>query len=245
VTHHPQPVAARTAFDPEALAELPPRSGSMADPALIVTQQGPERYQLIAGERRWQAAQMAGLTPCGHCQGGHAAAGAGAGAGREYPARDLNRWKRPPPFASRREFGLSQEQVAERVGKSRVAVTTPCACCACRPRSSKRWPTARSRRGTLGRCWAAHIAGAGDGRAARDQASAQRPPDEELVRRMIEPPQPKPTERHSLRRGRSRSSSAPGGTKVQLYRNEGAGRLVIHFYSKRSCRPFTRRCGGN
>ena len=58
----PNPMQPRTVVDPEALTELAAsiREHGLIQP-LIVTQQGPDRYQLIAGERRWQAARMAGL----------------------------------------------------------------------------------------------------------------------------------------------------------------------------------------
>ena len=58
----PNPMQPRTTFEPDTLAELAAsvKEHGVIQP-LIVTQQGPERYQLIAGERRWQAARMAGL----------------------------------------------------------------------------------------------------------------------------------------------------------------------------------------
>ena len=52
----------RTRMDEQALAELAAsiRSQGLMQP-LLVRPVGPERYELIAGERRWRAAQMAGL----------------------------------------------------------------------------------------------------------------------------------------------------------------------------------------
>ena len=52
----------RTHFDDEALQELAAsiQEHGIIQP-LIVSERGPERYELIAGERRWRAAQRAGL----------------------------------------------------------------------------------------------------------------------------------------------------------------------------------------
>ena len=52
----------RTKMDPEALAELAAsiRSRGLMQP-LVVRPIGDQSYELIAGERRWRAAQMAGL----------------------------------------------------------------------------------------------------------------------------------------------------------------------------------------
>ena len=52
----------RTRMDEQALAELSAsiRSQGLMQP-LLVRPIGGERYELIAGERRWRAAQMAGL----------------------------------------------------------------------------------------------------------------------------------------------------------------------------------------
>ena len=52
----------RTRMDPEALAELAAsiRSRGLMQP-LVVRPIGDQSYELIAGERRWRAAQMAGL----------------------------------------------------------------------------------------------------------------------------------------------------------------------------------------
>ncbi len=58
----PNPLQPRTVFEPEKLAELAQsiRANGIIQP-LIVRRSGPDRYELVAGERRWRAAKMAGL----------------------------------------------------------------------------------------------------------------------------------------------------------------------------------------
>jgi ParB family chromosome partitioning protein len=58
----PNPVQPRTVFEPEKLSELAQsiRANGIIQP--LVVQRDGERYQLVAGERRWRAARMAGLT---------------------------------------------------------------------------------------------------------------------------------------------------------------------------------------
>src|SRR5713101_8537764 len=57
----PNPFQPRSAVDPARLAELAAsiRESGMVQP-ILVRRQG-ERFQIIAGERRWRAAQQAGL----------------------------------------------------------------------------------------------------------------------------------------------------------------------------------------
>jgi len=59
----PNPWQPRSAFDPEALQELTDsiRALGIIQP-LTLRQTGPQRYQIISGERRFRAAQAAGLT---------------------------------------------------------------------------------------------------------------------------------------------------------------------------------------
>ncbi len=58
----PNPLQPRHVFEPEKLAELAQsiRANGIIQP-LIVRRRGPEHYELVAGERRWRAARMAGL----------------------------------------------------------------------------------------------------------------------------------------------------------------------------------------
>jgi ParB family chromosome partitioning protein len=60
---HPNPRQPRRSFDPEALAELARSIAStgIVQPIIVRPQMGGS-YELIAGERRWRAAQMAGYT---------------------------------------------------------------------------------------------------------------------------------------------------------------------------------------
>ncbi len=58
---HPGDFQARRKFDPDALAEL---AASIAESGIVqpvVVRNDGEHYELLAGERRWRAAQLAGL----------------------------------------------------------------------------------------------------------------------------------------------------------------------------------------
>lgn len=116
----------RAHFDPASLAELAAsiRSSGVIQP-LIVRPVGEGRYELIAGERRWRAAGLAGLAQVPVVVRVLSDAAALAVALIENIQReDLN------PVEEARalqrlieEFDLTHEQAAERVGRSRVAVT--------------------------------------------------------------------------------------------------------------------------
>ncbi|MDE2039091.1 MAG: ParB/RepB/Spo0J family partition protein [Elusimicrobia bacterium] len=59
--NHLQP---RRQFDPEKLAELSSsiREHGLAQPIVVSYDQGSDSYEIIAGERRWRASELAGLT---------------------------------------------------------------------------------------------------------------------------------------------------------------------------------------
>lgn len=59
----PNPEQPRKHFDPTALRELSEsvRNQGMIQPIVVVPLRGRDTYQILAGERRWRAAQMAGL----------------------------------------------------------------------------------------------------------------------------------------------------------------------------------------
>ncbi len=125
----PNPHQPRSRFDPETLRELADsiREHGVLQP-VVVTQAGsdlgPATYQLIAGERRLQAARMAGVT--------RMPVVVREAAGKELleialvenlQRQDLNPLEEAQAFRGLAdEFGLTQEQIATRVGRSRVAV---------------------------------------------------------------------------------------------------------------------------
>jgi ParB family chromosome partitioning protein len=82
------------------------------------------RYQLIAGERRWRASQLAGLTTVPVIVKETSPQQMLELALVENIQRaDLNPLEEAEAYAQlMQEFGLTQEAVAERVGKSRTAV---------------------------------------------------------------------------------------------------------------------------
>jgi len=234
----PNPLQPRTAFDPEALAELAAsiREHGLIQP-LIVTQQGSERYQLIAGERRWQAARMAGLATVPVIVKEATPQQALELALVENIQRaDLNPLEEASAFRQLvDEFGLSQEQVAERVGKSRVAVTNTL--------RLLRLPAEVKQALADGTVQEGHARALLGLPTSQAQVSAVQlvvkralsvRQTEELVRRLVEPPPPKPAEPPPPEaRSLEEQFRARLGTKVQLYRNrKGRGRLVIHFYSE-------------
>ena len=91
---------------------------------LVVTR-APDGYQLIAGERRWRAARLAGLSTVPVIVKDVAPSGVLELALVENLQRsDLNPLEEAMAYRQlTEEFGLTQEQVARRVGKSRVAVS--------------------------------------------------------------------------------------------------------------------------
>jgi ParB family chromosome partitioning protein len=120
----PNPHQPRQVMDPDELQEL---AHSIAEHGLIqplVVTKTEAGYQLIAGERRWRASQLAGLT--------HAPVVVKETTPQQMlelaiveniQRADLNPLEEAQAFAQlMEEFGLTQEAVAERVGKSRTAV---------------------------------------------------------------------------------------------------------------------------
>ncbi len=122
----PNPFQVRRNFDQQALEELAQsvKEHGLIQPLIVTHDEESGKYQLIAGERRWHAAKIAGL--------------------RTVPAivkevsprqmleialveniqrADLNPLEEAEAYHFLiEEFGLTQEEVAKRVGKSRTAV---------------------------------------------------------------------------------------------------------------------------
>lgn len=122
----PNPHQPRTVFAPEQLQELADsiRTHGVIQP--LILKQGPgEGYTLIAGERRWQAAKLAGLTHVPVVLREADDQGLMELALIENVQRaDLSPLESAEAYQQlQNEFGLSHEQIAQRVGKSRVAVT--------------------------------------------------------------------------------------------------------------------------
>ncbi len=122
----PNPRQPRQAIHPEKLEELAAsiREHGVIQP-LVVTSLGGGKYGLIAGERRWRAARMAELETV-------PVVVKEATSGEQLQlalVENLQRADLNPleaAFAYRSlidDFGLTQEEVADAVGKSRTAVT--------------------------------------------------------------------------------------------------------------------------
>ena len=235
----PNPLQPRTVVDPEALTELAAsiREHGLIQP-LIVTQQGPDRYQLIAGERRWQAARMAGLAQVPVIVKEATPQQALEIALVENIQRaDLNPLEEAVAFRQLvDEFDLTQEQVAERVGKSRVSVTNTL--------RLLRLPAAVKQALLDGTIREGHARTLLALPTKEAQVAALKTvitkglsvrQTEELVRRlMAEPEPPKPAEPVSPEvQALEEDFRETLGTKVSLFRGrKGRGRLVIHFFSE-------------
>jgi len=123
---HPSRYQPRQHFDQDRLAELADsirRQGLMQP--VVVRERPQGGYELVAGERRWRAAQLAGLAQIPAVLKRVTDEQASAMALIENIQReDLNPLEEAAALDRlRNEFGLTQQQVAEAVGKSRVAVT--------------------------------------------------------------------------------------------------------------------------
>jgi ParB family chromosome partitioning protein len=125
-TIRPNPYQPRMVFEEEALAELTAsiRQSGLIQP-LVVRADGDGHYELIAGERRFQASRRAGLEevpvvvrPASRREMLELAMVENLQREDLNPVEEAEAYQR---LAT--EFGLTQEEIATRVGKSRSAVT--------------------------------------------------------------------------------------------------------------------------
>ena len=117
----------RKIFDNDALEELAVsiKNQGVIQPLLVRLLPGmPQRYEIVAGERRWRAARLAGLTEVPVIVTEYTDREAMTVALVENLQReDLNPLEEAEAFQALREaYGLSQEALAEQLGKSRSAV---------------------------------------------------------------------------------------------------------------------------
>jgi ParB family chromosome partitioning protein len=122
----PNPKQPRTQFDDEHLAELEHsiREFGLLQP-IVVRETGPESYELVMGERRWRAAQRAGLEVLPAIV---------RSTGNDEMLRDallenihrvqLNPLEEAAAYEQLLdEFGVTQTELADRIGRSRPVVT--------------------------------------------------------------------------------------------------------------------------
>jgi len=120
----PSPYQARREISPEQLSELAEsiRSEGLLQP--IVVRKHADKFQLIAGERRWRAFQMLKIKtiPARVVEASNASSAA-LGLIENLQREGLNPIEEAYGYASLiRDFDLTQEATSERVGKGRASV---------------------------------------------------------------------------------------------------------------------------
>ena len=120
----PSPYQARREFPPEQLTELAEsiRSEGLLQP--VVVRKTGDKFQLIAGERRWRAFQHLKIKaiPARIVEASNASSAA-LGLIENLQREGLNPIEEAHGYASLiRDFDLTQESAAERVGKGRATV---------------------------------------------------------------------------------------------------------------------------
>ena len=242
----PNPRQPRQAIAPEALADLAAsiKEHGLIQP-IIVTAASPEDpapYFIIAGERRWRASRLAGLEEVSVVIKEASPQDMLELALVENIQRaDLNPLEEANAYQSLIvDFGLTQEQVADRVGKSRTAVTNIV--------RLLRLPDPVKNALIEGQIREGHaraLLGLNDDQAIIEacklvigQGLSVRQ-TEELVRRLNTPTTPKIVDVEDDDLSNTPESRALEnrlrdflGTKVNLFRTRKGGRIVIHFYSE-------------
>src|SRR5438045_1389926 len=120
----PSPLQPRKNFEPEALQEL---VDSIREPAIIqplIVRRVDARHEVVAGERRWRAAQELGLAEVPAIVRTASDLEVLALSLIENLQRtDLNAIEEAQGYARlAEEFGIKQDEIARKVGRSRAAV---------------------------------------------------------------------------------------------------------------------------
>jgi len=216
---------------------------------LIVTSTS-EGYQLIAGERRWRAARLAGLAAVPVLVKDVVPSQMLALALVENVQRaDLNALEEAMAYRQLTdEFGLTQAQVAQKVGKSRTAIANTL-----RLLKAARPVQEALLEGKISEGHARALLGLDNAEAQEAALKTVLKKElnvrdtEKLVRRLLgasqEKRQPtrKPSPETRALEARFRESL---GTKVNLKRKDKGGRLVIYFYSEEELEAIYQRIVG-
>jgi ParB family chromosome partitioning protein len=232
----PNPDQPRQRFDPSALDELAAsiKEHGIVQP-LVVAAVGDNRFRIIVGERRWRAAQRAGLervpVVVKEASDRHTLELALI---ENVQRADLNSLEEAQAYQRLiADFGLTQTEVARQVGKSRVAITNTLRLLVL-PESVKRAVVD----GRITEGHARALLGLKDAhsqltvleRIERDELSVRQ--TEEIVRRLTEPREP--------RKHRDRNPDIAAveddlrqalGTRVSVRPTRRGGRIVIEYYS--------------
>jgi ParB family chromosome partitioning protein len=233
----PNPRQPRQALDPQSLEELANsiREQGLVQP-LVVTETD-EGYQLLVGERRWRAAKLAGLevvpvvvrevTPQQMLE---------LALVENIQREDLNPLETASAYQQLvEEFGLTQQQVADKVGKNRATVANTL--------RLLKLPTEVKDSLLQGKITEGHARALLRLESAKAQLQALRTilrdglnvrQTEQMVRRMLEKPRSRsaPAEKSPQMRALEDELRQTLGTKVNLTGGSKGGRLVIYFYSE-------------
>ncbi len=238
------PSQPRQMITPEALAELAAsiKEHGLIQPIIVTAArpEDPKPYFIIAGERRWRASRLAGLTEIPVVIKEASPQDMLELALVENIQRaDLNPLEEAAAYQTMMtEFGMTQEQVAERVGKSRTAVANVVRLLRLPEPVKHALIEEQIREGH-----ARAILGLNNDQAMSETTqmvisrglSVRQ--TEELVRRLNEPKMTVSDKTEDL--SNTPESKALEnrlrehlGTKVNLFRTRRGGRIVIHFYSE-------------
>lgn len=251
----PNPHQPRQQEDPEALGELAVsiRAHGVIQPVIVTEVPGavPPTYQLVAGERRWRAARLAGLEKIPAIV-------------KELSSRqmlelalvenlqreDLNPLEEAEAYRMlAEEFGLSHEEIARQVGRSRPAISN-------RLRLLQLPPVVQAKLAS-GELSAGHARALLALPTTQGQVEAMRlvleeglsvRQTEELVRRLLQDRQESPSPpvttalQAELAALEERLREALG-TKVSLKQGKQGGRMTIYFYSDEELEHLLRRLG--
>jgi len=233
----PNPMQPRQMLDQEALEELATsiREQGVVQPLVVTKVEG--GYQLLVGERRWRAARLAGLdvvpvvvrdvSPQQMLE---------LALVENLQREDLNPLEAASAYNHLlEEFGMTQQQVADKVGKNRVTVTNTL--------RLLKLPAEVKEALLQGKITEGHARAMLSLRSEKAQLQVLRAvlkgglsvrQTEEMVRRLTEEPQQRtssPGKPPELKALEDKLRQALG-TKVNLTGGSKGGRLVIYFYSE-------------
>jgi ParB family chromosome partitioning protein len=227
----------RRDFNTESLQEL---ADSIAGQGLIqpivVRNIGQDKYEIIAGERRWRAAQLAGIDSIPAVVREISDQAAIAMALIENIQReDLNPIEESQALIRLQdEFNLTQQQVAEAVGKSRTAVTNLMRLASLEPSVSQQVERGDIELGHA-KCLLA-LEGALQVQAARTVASENLTvrQTEVLVKKLQSPTaskEPQPSKNQDIVNLQNQLSEKLGAAVKIDHSSKGCGKLIISYNS--------------